>query len=189
MEVYGAKVNLSRWFYPVDLFVDGSTTDRVYNSLWTQDSSSVAEFSDVPLQLKPEDTFCGLFRATHMTRYLVEYVRSHKYADSTLEDRIMFNTRVKSVKKAEGIWLVELEGGSKTLHAAKIIDASGITSEPELPNIPKLQTFKGIQMHMKDLARSGLYSNANCNRIAVIGGAKSAADASYSAALAGKTVY
>jgi hypothetical protein len=105
------------------------------------------------------------------------------------QERIRFNIRVKSVKKADGIWLVELEGGPKPLRAARIIDASGITTEPELPDIPKLQKFKGIQMHMKALARSNPYSNANCSRIAVIGGAKSAADAAYSAAQAGKTVY
>jgi hypothetical protein len=101
----------------------------------------------------------------------------------------MFDSRVKSVKKAEDVWLVELEGNPKTLHAGKIIDASGITSEPEMPDIPKLSTFNGIQIHMKDLAKSNLYSNASCNRIAVIGGAKSGADAAYSAAKAGKTVY
>lgn len=124
-----------------------------------------------------------------MTRYLEDYTRSHKYGGSTLEDRILFNSRVKSVKKACGVWVVELDGGTKSFRAAKIIDASGITSEPELPDILKMQSFNGIQMHIKDLAKSNLYSNADCNRIAIIGGAKSGADAAYSAAKAGKTVY
>ncbi len=187
MEEFGAKANPARWV-SVNLFANRVAIDRVYDSLWTQDSSSVAEFSDVPLELESKDLYCGLFRATHMTLYLEEYARSHKYADATLEDRIMFNSRVRSVKKTDGIWVVELDG-PKALHAAKIIDASGITSEPELPDIPKLQKFSGIQVHMKDLAKSDLYNNAACNRIAVIGGAKSGADASYSATLAGKTVY
>ncbi|CAK7210049.1 hypothetical protein SBRCBS47491_000639 [Sporothrix bragantina] len=167
--------------------------NRVYEFLRTQDSVSVAEFSDVKLELKPDDIFCGLFSATHMTRYLEEYARSHEYAGSTLEDRILFNSRVKSVKKAEeGLWHVELDGSDNPttfFRATKVIDASGITTEPDIPDIPKIAAFKGIKMHMKDLATSNLNTNAACNRIAVIGGAKSGADASYSAARAGKTVY
>ncbi|KAF3920289.1 hypothetical protein AA313_de0209196 [Arthrobotrys entomopaga] len=163
--------------------------ERVYDTLWTQDSSTIAEFSDVPLKLKPEDQFLGLFPASHMSEYLEEYARSHKYGEATLEDRIIFNTRVKLVKKVDGIWVITLEGDSKTLRAPKIIDASGITSKPTLPAIPKLETFKGIRMHIKDLAKSNLYQKTDCNCIAVIGGGKSGGDAAYSAAKAGKKVY
>ena len=69
-----------------------------------------------------------------MTLYLEDYARSHVYADSTLEDRVLFNSRVKSVTKQDDVWLIALERDSKPLYAAKIIDASGITSEPELPS-------------------------------------------------------
>ena len=186
LEELGARVNC---YFLLYFTSNKNDTDRVYDTLWSQDSATVAEFSDLPLPLKPEDIFCGLFRAPHMTRYLEEYARSHKYAGSTLKDRIMFKSRVKIVKKVENTWSVVLEGVSDPLRAAKIIDASGITSEPNLPDIPKLHTFSGIHMHMKDMAKSGLLSNPKCNRIAVIGGSKSAADASYAAALAGKTIY
>ncbi|ERS95462.1 hypothetical protein HMPREF1624_07978 [Sporothrix schenckii ATCC 58251] len=128
-----------------------------------------------------------------MTRYLEDYARSHEYAGSTLEARILFNTRVKTVKKTEEhLWHVELVGGgdlARFLRARKIIDASGITTEPELPNIANLSLFNGTQTHMKNLASSDLFTNTTCNRVVVIGGAKSAADACYSAARAGKTVY
>ncbi len=93
-----------------------------------------------------------------------------------------------AVRKVDNLWRVDLEGSLQSLEAAKLIDASGITNVPELPNIPKLSTFKGIQMHMKDLAKSDPYNDLMSNRVAVIGGGKSGADAAYSATKANKTV-
>jgi dimethylaniline monooxygenase (N-oxide forming) len=143
----------------------------------------------VPLDLKPDDTFCGLFRATHMTRYMEEYARSHTYTGQTLADRIRFHTRVKHVKKAENGsgWQVRLEGDEKPLLAGKIIDASGITTEPELSDLPSLRAFKGTQLHSRELAKTDLHADPS-RRVIVIGGGKSAGDAAYAAVSAGKDV-
>ncbi|KAH7034522.1 uncharacterized protein B0I36DRAFT_239935 [Microdochium trichocladiopsis] len=169
---------------------------RVYDTLWTQDSHSVAEFSDVGLPLEPDQLNCGLFRATHMTTYLEIYAHSHKYAGSSVADRIRFACRVTRVSKLaddKTCWVVETEQKdgrpSRTFQADKVIDASGITSEPALPDLPNLHAFRGTRMHAIELASNQLQSNEKAMRIVVAGGAKSAADAAYALAKAGKIVH
>lgn len=75
-----------------------------------------------------------------------------------------------------------------TYAASNIIDASGLTSTPNVPKIPGQSEYKGTAIHHKEFGQTDILSNDQCRRIAVIGGAKSAADVAYAAAKAGKAV-
>lgn len=63
-----------------------------------------------------------------------------------------------------------------------------MTSQPNLPSLPGLETFQGLSLHHKDFGQSDFLTDASRQHVAVLGGAKSAADVAYMAAKAGKTV-
>ena len=149
----------------------------------------MAEFSDRPMTLPPDnDQFYGFFPAKYVTEYLESYVDDHIYDGSTLRQRIVFNAYVKHVKKLNGKWTVELGEGKHTLRAAKLIDATGMTSQPHIPKFHGQELFDGLILHHKDFGQSTFLENPKLQSVSVLGGAKSAADVAYAAAKAGKTV-
>ncbi|KAF2101063.1 FAD/NAD(P)-binding domain-containing protein [Rhizodiscina lignyota] len=163
--------------------------ERVYDSFRTQISIDFAHFSDVPLSVDREDSYNGFVYAGHVTSYNEDYVRSHVYNGTSILDRIKFDSRVQTLRKHNDQWIATVDGTSSTYTAAKVIDASGITSKPVIPKIPGQSNFRGVQIHNKDYAKSDILKDDAIERIAVIGGAKSAADMAYAAAKANKTVY
>lgn len=70
----------------------------------------------------------------------------------------------------------------------ELLVAAGLTSRPNIPQLPGQQGFKGTFIHHIDFGKSSLMGDPNINHIAVLGGAKSAADIAYAAAKNGKRV-
>lgn len=155
----------------------------------TQSPVDFVEFSDKPLSGIPRDDlyYCH-FPARYYTNYLEEYIDEHVYAFKTLRSRIRFCTRVERVTKEDGLWRVFAEDGT-VFQAPKLADAVGLTSEPKIPDISGKETFPGVQLHHKNFGQSSILEQPEVQGIAVIGGAKSAADVAYAAAKAGKTVH
>ncbi|KAM0720717.1 hypothetical protein Q7P37_004854 [Cladosporium fusiforme] len=162
---------------------------RGYNSFMTQSPVDFIEFSDKPLSGIPsgELYYCH-FPAKYYTNYLEEYIDEHVYAGKSLRSRINFCTRVQRVTKTDGLWHVLTESGSAFL-TPKLVDAVGLTSVPKVPEINGRDTFRGVQLHHKDFGQSEILQQQDVRSVAVIGGAKSAADVAYAAAKAGKTVH
>ena len=198
--VSGAKVLLNN--HISDPFLPTSHTDRVYDAFWTQTPVGMAEFSDQPLpQIPDTESYYGFFPAKYITQYLEEYVESHVYADRSLSERIRLSSRVTRLEKRadKGLWYACISVQSPnsqdgavrkeyTITAPKVIDATGLTSSPHIPNLLGLSTFTGELLHQKDVAQSTFLTNTAKQNIVILGGAKSAADIAYAAAKAGKNV-
>lgn len=161
----------------------------MYEDFWTQTPLGILEFSDQRMHDVPQsEQYYAFFKAKHVTSYLEDYVRNNVYADRPLIDRIQFNSRFERLEKLEGGWKIYIEGTVLKLTAPKVIDATGITSAPKLPEIAGISEFQGRLLHHKDFGRSDILTNATVCDIIVIGGAKSAADVAYASAKAGKSV-
>lgn len=174
----------------VGLFEVDTFSERMYDAFWTQTPLNMAKFSDTPLpSLKPEELYYDFFPARYVTSYLEEYVDKHIYGGLSLRERIAFNTTVSSVQRdpVSGQWALSI-GERPTLFTSKLIVCSGLTSIPKMPSLPGQESYKGEIMHHKDFGSSSILSDPEVKHIAVIGGAKSAADLAYAAAKAGKTV-
>lgn len=135
-----------------------------------------------------EEQYFGFFPARYVTEYLESYVDDHVYNGKTLRDRIIFNITVQHVKKKEGNWTVTCDDSSRIFRAPKLIDATGLTSLPNIPSIKGQEKFRGLAIHHKEFGRSSLLTDSKIQNIAIIGGSKSAADVAYAAAKGGKTV-
>lgn len=165
------------------------SAERMYNDFITQTPLGMAEFSDLALEDVPQDDqYYGFFKARHMTKYLEHYTRSREYAGTPIADRVHLNSPVERLSKHGGRWTVAIEG-SKTIYSApQVIDASGLTSTPHIPNIPGKDAFRSLSLHHKNFGQSDVLRNSRYQDIVVLGGAKSAADVAYAAAKSHKKV-
>jgi dimethylaniline monooxygenase (N-oxide forming) len=151
----------------------------------------MAMFSSLPMKHLPKDeTYFDFFPAKHITQYLSDYVDQQIYRDCNLRQRIQFNTKVVKVEfsTATSMWKVFCHGRSQPLTATNLLVAAGLTSQPNMPQIPGQETFQGTLMHHVDFGKSSIMKEQEMKHIAVLGGAKSAADVTYAAAKAGKTI-
>ena len=163
--------------------------ERIYDAFWTQTPVGMAEFSDRSMTPPPEnDQYYGFFPAKYVTEYLESYVDDHVYEGSSIRERIVLNAHIEHVEKADGQWTIELGEGKRTLRATRLIDATGMTSQPHVPEVPGRESFDGLVLHHKDLGQSTFLNDPENQRVSVLGGAKSAADVVYAAAKAGKIV-
>ncbi|KAL9594311.1 MAG: hypothetical protein Q9219_007105 [cf. Caloplaca sp. 3 TL-2023] len=125
------------------------------------------------------------------------YVDDHIYSGRSIRDRIMFQTTVNSITRFEQSekeddhhlgamqWTVTCNTGSQ-IHTSKLIDATGMTSQPEIPTLPTIPGFKGKILHHKSFGQeeNTLRSDPSVQNVCIIGGAKSAADVAYAFAKA-----
>lgn len=173
------------------------SSERVYDAFWTQTPLQILEFSDMKLEDVPDsDVRHGFFTAKYVSRYLEEYVATRVYNHKPLADRICVSSRVRTLTKADGHWLLDVVSSEHVrasysqYRAHRVIDATGLTSTPNIPSISNQQSFQGLFIHHKDFGRNQekILSSSGPSRIVVVGGAKSAADVAYASALAGKNV-
>ena len=158
----------------------------------------MAEFSDRPMTPPPsDDQFYGFFPGKYTTAYLESYVDNHVYAGRSIRDRIKLNTYVDNIArydKPEKVepnqlqvpqWTVTYSTDRK-LYTSKLIDASGLTSQPQIPSLPGSPSFKGRILHHKSFGQQHqlLLEDPTIQNICVLGGAKSAADVVYACAKA-----
>ncbi|KAL8752231.1 MAG: hypothetical protein Q9199_005892 [Rusavskia elegans] len=167
------------------------SSKRIYEDFWTQTPVRMAEFSD-RLMTPPPEQYYGFFPGKYTTAYLESYVDDHTYSGQTIRDRISFNSYVKSITKiqaadtADGAnWEITYNGNRK-VRTAKLIDATGMTSQPQIPTLPGSSDFKGRTLHHKSFGQSQtlLLEDPSVQNICIIGGAKSAADVAYACAKA-----
>ena len=149
----------------------------------------MAEFSDRPMSPPPpKDQYHGFFPAHHVTQYLESYVDNHVYNGQSIRQRVKFGVRVEGLAKtADGLWTATCQDGAQ-IKATKVVDATGMTSTPNIPHLPGQEDFRGVLIHHKEFGQSTFLDEPEKRNIAVLGGAKSAADVVYAAAKAGKNV-
>lgn len=153
----------------------------------------MAEFSDRPMTPPPaEDQFYGFFPAKYSTAYIESYVDNHIYGGRTIRDRVLFKSRVDSVTKFQSSDVVDGTINSRPqwtitynthhkLYASKLIDATGMTSQPQIPSLPGISEFQGKTLHHKFFGQEekSLLADPSARNICILGGAKSAADVAY----------
>ncbi|KAL8869774.1 MAG: hypothetical protein Q9174_004019, partial [Haloplaca sp. 1 TL-2023] len=165
---------------------------RVYNTLYTQSPFGTWEFSDMPMTRPPEeDIYQESFKAKYTFQYLEEYIDRRSWAGQSLRERIVFGLDIRTVFKEQGEWTISgINGGgdTSTFKSPKLIIASGLTSIPKMPNLPRQENFHYPVIHQKDFAKSNIISRDDVKKITILGGAKSAADLAYDCVKAGKTV-
>lgn len=160
---------------------------RLYPGLRSNNMLGTYEYSDFAMD---EATF-GVKPGEHMPGAVIHQYLT-KYAEHFgVYQRIRFNTRVEAAEESDelGGWILGVvSSGEKALvHARKLIVATGLTSEAYLPKIAGEESFGRPIFHTKDFAdRADTLETVRS--VAVLGGAKSAWDAAYAYAAAGKPV-
>ena len=166
------------------------SVERNYDAFWTQTPWNMACFSGKPMgtPLKDED-YHGFFPARRVTEYLEGFSDDCVYDGTSLRERISFNERVTRInfEAHTKSWIIETNSQWR-LRTGKLMVCSGLTSVPNMPTLPGQKDFKGLIVHHRDFGSSEFLEDLGVRHVAVLGGAKSAADVAYAAAKAGKQV-
>lgn len=191
LEDHGIPVRYASLVYSTGIKSnDVCETGRLYPTFWSQIGLGMAEFSDLPME-RPKETLHELYEAKYVAEYLEKYVDRFSFQGQTLRDRITFGFTVSKIEKKNGKWSIHgFYNESKSLavfHASKVMVATGLTSSPNMPLLPKQERFKGQVLHQKDFGQSSVLSSEE-KHVTVLGGAKSAADMVYASVKAGKSV-
>ena len=167
---------------------------RLYPGLKSNNMVGTYEYSDFPMD---ESTF-GVKPGEHIPGQVVhDYLRS--YAEKfDVYRRIIFDTKVETVERQQGgggwILTVKMSNGNDgagdtiQLFAHKLVIATGLTSEPFLPDIPGSASFDAPLFHCGYLLDHADTLFKSATNVAVFGGTKSAWDAAYAFASHGITV-
>ncbi|KAL4786003.1 hypothetical protein BJX76DRAFT_346599 [Aspergillus varians] len=166
-------------------------THRLWDGLKSNNMRGTYEYSDFPM----DDSF-GVKHGAHIPGHVVQRYLERYAAHFNIAESIRLNCRVTVVEhNNDTSWTVTYvdsttgEDVKVTVHAHKLILATGITSRPYLPHIAGQETFNRPLFHTVDMPihiKSTMQQPQN--RIAVLGATKSAWDAVYTAATAGAQV-
>ncbi|KAH6689892.1 putative dimethylaniline monooxygenase [Plectosphaerella plurivora] len=160
--------------------------NRLYPGLKSNNMVGTYEYPDFPMAeekygVKPNSHIPG----TVLHRYLTDFAHHFGFFD-----RIRFQTKVDVVEPTgDGAWFLTVTGpeGQRTVRAAKLVLATGLTSTPNMPSYRGSETFGAPLFHAKDFCREAP-NLKDINNTIVVGGAKSAFDVAYAMVQAGSTV-
>lgn len=161
--------------------------DRLYPNLVAQVNLGLFNYTDTPM---PSIGATGEKQVTG--RMIHDYLQ--RYAeDHNLLPHIRFNTFVTQVNRncSSGEWLLTLRDSSEIIKTAKLLVAPGVTSIPNMPDIPGIEpeTAKVPVVHSMNLGRSfSDLQTPEIKKVIVVGAAKSAYDAVYLLLTLGKEV-
>ncbi|PWW74524.1 FAD/NAD(P)-binding domain-containing protein [Tuber magnatum] len=178
------------------LLLESSTTiggtwsqDRVYDGLVTHNAMGALETSDTPLEGTP--TAEGYIRGEDVANYLVQFAEKYN-----LLSRIVFEASVDSIDRDVNTeeWILKLarkSEGEDEVRCEKLIMATGLTSMPFTPTDihimdPKMTIFHSAEWKKwQEILQT---DKQGVERVTIYGGSKSAFDAAYMCAAAGKKV-
>ena len=171
----------------------------IYPTLRANNLQGYYEFSDFPMLEAGLEGELGVGERSRLSGEAVcKYVE--RYAEAFgLMGRVRLGCRVVSARddtRRNGWDLEVVDVGGKggevqTIHATKLIIATGQASRPLMPSIPGISSFGKPIIHSSDLGKSGrelILQDPACDHVTVLGGSKSAHDAVYMFATAGKRV-
>lgn len=160
--------------------------ERIYRGLSTNNIVGTFGYSD--FQLKPEewDIVGAKYNPGSVVHaYFTAYAKKFGVFGRTL-----FNAKVESTElQPDDSWNVQyiVDMVETTVHTKKLVLATGTTFKPYTPRFNGSDIYKGKIFHTRDLA--SMHDDMNqAEHITVLGGSKSAIDAVYINAVAGKKV-
>ncbi|KAF2764548.1 dimethylaniline monooxygenase (N-oxide forming) [Teratosphaeria nubilosa] len=160
--------------------------DRLYPGLKSNNLLGTYEYPDYPMTTETYGVKPGEhIPAAVLHRYLTDFAK--KFG---VFARTRFNTKVTSIEALEnGQWRISIssEHGCEQLETKKIILASGLTSQPNMPSYVGMKDFEAPIFHAKDFCRNG-DTVKTAKKAVIVGGAKSAMDAAYAYATNGVEV-
>ncbi|KAF8533366.1 hypothetical protein BDD12DRAFT_799267 [Trichophaea hybrida] len=155
---------------------------RVHPYLLAQQRYGAYEFADLPI---PTDDVSDLKTAFIPSEILHACMQT--YAEKFgVADKVRFNTTVTGVEKDGDGWAVWI--GDKRERFDKLIMATGLTSTPVIPEIPR-EGFTAEVFHTANMGEKYEWLVSDkVSRVAIYGGGKSAQDAVYLCVKHGKQV-
>jgi dimethylaniline monooxygenase (N-oxide forming) len=94
------------------------------------------EYACYPMEkLSKDETFYNYLPGSHVTAYLEAFSTHKVFAGKTLKDRVILNSHVKNIIKANKVWIISTESDT-SFTCEKLIIATGLTSTPNLPSFP-----------------------------------------------------
>jgi hypothetical protein len=164
--------------------------ERIYPTLKSNNMLGTFEWSDFPMDT---ETF-GVKPGEHIQGDVVHTYLSNYAEKFDLLWRIQFLTKVESAEPGPNdTWNLTItrghgtKGSCTTMTTKRLVVATGMTSEPNIPKFEGEETFNRPLFHLIDFPKQ-FSTVKNTKRVAVLGGAKSAWDVAYSYAAAGVTV-
>lgn len=160
--------------------------ERIYPNLFAQVGHGLFEYSFYPMKkegLTPDRYISGTTIHHYLKDFAVEY---------GLVDRIWLGTRVTSVKRVRSgpsSWHLNIQGQKNgVLEADKLIIASGVSSDPYIPRLPRTRVTIPIIHSAQIGGNLGALKSPDVKRVVVLGAAKSAYDAVFLLLESGKKV-
>lgn len=159
--------------------------ERLYPGLKSNNLWGSYEFPDFPM----EEKVYGVSEGQHIPaailhRYLTDFAKKFGVFERTL-----FETKVNSVEAtANDEWILDVTSKSttsQTIRTRRLIVATGLTSQPNMPSYPGEETFKPPFFHAKEFCNRA-DTVGTCKRATVVGAGKSAFDVAYAFATDGK---
>ena len=138
------------------------------------------EYSDFPMHKA-----FGVNTGDHIPGEVIQRYLEAYAAHFGFTNRIRLNTRVCSAeKKDDASWFLSVssEGKDSSIATAKLIMATGITSQPYLPTFDGQDSFDAPLFHCRDLLEYEPEVLKAQKKVTVFGGTKSAWDAVYACA-------
>lgn len=158
-------------------------TERLYPGLKTNNLVGPLQYPDFPLV--PEEF--GIERGQHIPGQVVHDYLSQYAEKFGIADKIRYGVKAISAEHHDnGGWTLTVEsGGQKTrITTARLVVATGLTSQAFLPKFEGEQDFGAPIFHNKDFLQNRDTLNT-AKSVTVFGGAKSAWDAVYAYASKG----
>ncbi|KAL9104171.1 MAG: hypothetical protein Q9163_000870 [Psora crenata] len=169
--------------------------DRMYPGLHTNNLYGSFEYSDFPMDEKTFGVKPGAFVPGPVVH---EYL--HMYAEKfNISGRIRFSSRVQSIERnGGGGWIVNYSengeardrdgSGSKSILTQKLVVATGLHSQPFIPQFAGSESFDAPFFHARYLSDYAPTTLETAKNVVILGGSKSAYDAAYAYASNGVTV-
>ncbi|VUC26049.1 unnamed protein product [Clonostachys rosea] len=160
--------------------------DRLYPGLKSNNLWGSYEYPDFPMSEEIYGVGYGQhIPAAVLHRYLTDFSKAFGVFDC-----IRFNTRVEAIEcTSGGGWKLQVSNSKSgsdnaVFETEKLIVATGLTSEPNLPRYEGQETFTSEFFHAKDFCRKADVLKTAKSAV-VVGAGKSAFDCAYACAVEG----
>ncbi|RGP61380.1 FAD-containing monooxygenase [Fusarium longipes] len=150
--------------------------NRLYPGLKSNNMKGTYEYPDFPMD---EKTY-GVGPNSHIPgatlhRYLTDFAKNFD-----IYDKVQFHTGVSLVERNENAgWRLTATtpAGNKFINTTRLVLATGLTSQPNMPSYKNAEAFNAPLFHAKDFCKEA--PNLKVKKAIVVGGAKSAFDVAY----------